>query len=167
MPKPLLLPVLVALACVVATAYGAAHNQISYSVGPDYFHMLKFPQFGIAQALSDRVGAALVGVYATWWMGWVIGLPIAAVCLRAQDAATMLAVFLGATAMVVGLTLGMGLLSLLIPIAPEAAASFPMPPGVQDQIGYARAALMHEVSYGAGFVGLLVGLIYAWRKTRH
>lgn len=166
MSKPVLLPFLVGLACVMAAVYGALHNQISYSVGPDYFHALKFPQFGIAPALPYRAGAALVGVYASWWMGWVIGLPIAAVCLRARDAGAMVAVFLGAAALVMGLTLGLGLLSLLVPIAPEAAASFPMPSAVQDPVAFARAALMHEISYGAGLFGLLVGLIYAWRKTR-
>jgi hypothetical protein len=58
--KVLLLPVLYALALVVAGCYGALHNQISYTVAPTYFHGHKFVQFGIPPEYHNRIGAALV-----------------------------------------------------------------------------------------------------------
>ncbi len=66
---------LVALAALSAAIFGALHNQLSYSVGPDYFLSFKFPQFGIPEGTSPRFGAAQVGVLASWWMGVLVGLP--------------------------------------------------------------------------------------------
>jgi hypothetical protein len=34
-----------AIACLIAGAYGALHNQISYSVASEYFQQFKFIQF--------------------------------------------------------------------------------------------------------------------------
>lgn len=166
MAKILLLPVLLCFACLLAAGYGALHNQISYTVGPDYFHALKFIQFNIAPALPYRAGAAIVGVYASWWMGLVIGLPIALVCLRAPTAAAMRALFIKVALGVVALTLALGLLSLLIPVTPAMLAAIPIAPGTTDPTGYARAAILHEVSYGAGLLATLIGVLYAFRDTR-
>ena len=67
---------LLCVACVVAGLYGMLHNQISYTVSPDYFYAYKFKQFDIPEPLRGRVGAALVGWYASWWMGVLIGIPV-------------------------------------------------------------------------------------------
>jgi acyl-CoA thioester hydrolase len=72
------LPVLVlllALAALTRRIFGALHNQLSYTVGPTYFTGLKFPQFAIPADTAPRLGAALVGVQASWWMGPLVALP--------------------------------------------------------------------------------------------
>ena len=61
MAKLALFPVLLAAACIVAGVYGALHNQISYSVSPEYFFAFKFHQFGIPEHLQNRIGASIVG----------------------------------------------------------------------------------------------------------
>jgi hypothetical protein len=58
-----------------AAVFGALHNQLSYSVGPTYFTALKFDQFAIPPDTAPRLGAALVGIQASWWMGPLIALP--------------------------------------------------------------------------------------------
>jgi len=166
MVKIALVPVLILSACLLAAAYGALHNQISYTVGPDYFHAFKFIQFNIAPALPYRMGAAIVGVQASWWMGMIIGLPIALICARAPNARQMTAVFARAALLVMGLTLALGMATLLVPPGALPGGLIDFPPGVQDQPGFLRAALLHDVSYLAGVVGLVAGLGYAWRATR-
>jgi hypothetical protein len=52
---------LLSAGCVLAGLYGAVHNQISYTVSPDYFWTFKFDQFGIPEALRGPLGASLVG----------------------------------------------------------------------------------------------------------
>jgi len=42
MRKLALFPFLLAAGCGISGLYGAAHDQISYSISPDYFHALKF-----------------------------------------------------------------------------------------------------------------------------
>ena len=82
--KPLAFVGLVAAAAVLAAAYGALHDQLSYTVAPEYFTRFKFVQFaayGVA-SMTPRVGAALVGVLATWWVGLYAGLLVAGAGLK-------------------------------------------------------------------------------------
>src|SRR5262245_48699964 len=55
---------------IVAGAYGALHDQVSYSISPEYFTKLKFRQFSYADfGWPPRVFAAEVGFLAFWWVG--------------------------------------------------------------------------------------------------
>jgi hypothetical protein len=47
MKKRVTIPILFVLACLFAGIYGALHNQISYSVAPEYFTQFKFIKFQI------------------------------------------------------------------------------------------------------------------------
>src|SRR5713226_8829047 len=70
---------LVVLAVLVAGLYGIIHNQISYTVSPEYFTKFKFRQFGfVDMQLPERVRASMVGFLASWWMGIPIGLLVGA-----------------------------------------------------------------------------------------
>ncbi len=160
MAKLLALPFLILLACLLAGLYGMVHNQISYTVGPDYFHAFKFLQFNIAEALPYRVGAAIVGWRASWWMGLVIGVPIAALALLMPSVGHMIRAFLRAAMMVVGMTLVLGVSSLAFTVDPDRYDLFRIPQGVEDPAGFVRAGLMHDASYVAGLIGLLAGVIY-------
>ncbi|TBX15441.1 hypothetical protein [Nioella sediminis] len=160
MARFVVLPVLIAFACLLAGLYGMVHNQISYTVGPDYFHAFKFHQFNIAEALPFRVGAAIVGWQASWWMGIVIGVPIAAIGLAMPSTGQMVRTFIGVSMMVVGITLVLGVASLAIPVDPSQYHHFRIPSGVEDAEGFVRAGLMHSTSYLAGLIGLVAGVIF-------
>ncbi|MDA5093470.1 hypothetical protein O2N63_05145 [Aliiroseovarius sp. KMU-50] len=152
------------LACLLAGGYGMVHNQISYTVGPDYFHTFKFRQFRIPDYFPPRIGAALVGWWASWWMGVVIGLPIAFLSFGIPDRHEGWRGFVQVALIVVGLTFGLGMLSLLVD---PPMAYIPVPENALDPIGFGRAAMLHNTSYLAGGFGLLVGLVIMGRKVRH
>ena len=62
------------LGALVGGLYGALHDQLSYTLCPDFFTRFKFIQFWIHWGYeSPRLGAAWVGFRATWWLGawWV------------------------------------------------------------------------------------------------
>ncbi|MGI3185483.1 hypothetical protein [Nioella aestuarii] len=160
MAKLFALPFLLVLACLLAGTYGMVHNQISYTVGPDYFHAFKFHQFNIAEALPHRVGAAIVGWRASWWMGLVIGVPIAALSLAMPTARQMFGAFVKAALVVVTITLVLGVASLLVPTDPSQYRLFHIPAAVEDVQGFVRAGLMHDTSYLAGMIGLVSGAVY-------
>jgi hypothetical protein len=62
------------LAAIVAGVFGALHDQLSYTVSPEYFTKFKFRQFGMMNVdLPERVRAAYVGLLASWWMGAFMG----------------------------------------------------------------------------------------------
>lgn len=166
MMKLLLLPVLIGFACCVAGLYGMIHNQISYTVAPEYFTAFKFRQFRISDTLPPRLGAALVGWQASWWMGALIGAPIGMATLFLPTLAQMATVFLRVTLLVVAITLALGCASLLIPVGPDIIALIPIPQGVVDSRAFARAGLMHDSSYLAGILALLIGLAWVLRSVR-
>src|SRR5690242_10176342 len=56
---------------IVAGVYGMLHDQITYTISPEYFTKLKFDQFAYAEfGFSERVFVAEIGFLATWWVGF-------------------------------------------------------------------------------------------------
>jgi hypothetical protein len=161
--KLALFPLLLAAGCFLSGAYGALHDQISYSVSRDYFHHLKFHQFGIRARLHNRLGATLVGWYATWWMGLLIGVPLLTIGLYLPDARTYLTHCLTAFAVVAVTALATGLFGLLRTRRNVTLVSgwiCELPEGVVDTFGFVRVAVMHSWSYLGGFLGILTGTVY-------
>lgn len=55
---------------ILAGLYGILHDNITYSISPEYFTKLKFQQFHYANlGLGDRVFASTIGFLATFWVG--------------------------------------------------------------------------------------------------
>ena len=103
--KALLIPLCVLIACLLAAALGALQNQLTYPVSPSWFHDWKFSQFDIPPALHGRVGASLVGLLATWWLGLILGLVLLIPCLFQPTARRMFSAFLKAALFVLAATL--------------------------------------------------------------
>jgi hypothetical protein len=110
--------ILVVCAAAVAGAYGAVHNQIRYTVSQKYFTRYKFEQFRIGPQFHNRLGAAVVGVRALWWMGVPIGLVLGSMSwlhaglLRMLREGLFAFVVVAATALMIGaLGLGYGLVA--------------------------------------------------------
>ena len=144
MAKLALFPVLLLAACLVAGLYGALHNQISYTVAPVYFHAFKFEQFEIPLNLHNRLGAAIVGWRASWWMGLIIGVPVLFVGLILPDWKTYASQCLLAFAVV-------AVTALLVGLAALVRAWF------LGASTFDCALAMHNASYLGGFIGILTG----------
>jgi hypothetical protein len=163
MAKVALFPVLLAAGCLISGVYGALHNQISYSVSPDYFHAFKFNQFGIPEGLRDGIGASIVGWHASWWMGIIIGVPVLLVGLVMPDARSYFSRVLIAFAVVAATALVVGLGALADACSSITASNLPgyrYPDGVTDKVAFARAGAMHNFSYLGGFIGIITGSLY-------
>lgn len=151
---------LLGIAALSAALFGAVHNQLSYSVGPSYFEALKFAQFGISPETSARLGAALVGMQASWWMGLLVGLPAFLYGLAAVPRTeTYFAAGLGAIGLVVVLATSAALVGLVGGIAADATGILDgvlaIPEGpVRSE--FLRAGFMHDAAYVAGALGLLL-----------
>lgn len=163
MTRLLLFSLLLIAACVVAGLYGALHNQISYTVSPDYFFAFKFRQFAIPEGLQNRVGASIVGWHASWWMGLFIGLPVLSIALIMPDWKTYLSYGLlsfavvAVTALVVGLG---GLVYACLAIPEAAMADYWCPAGVADRAAFVRAGVMHDCSYLGGGIGIITAAVF-------
>lgn len=163
MAKLALFFVLLAVACLIAGAYGALHDQVSYTVSPDYFHAFKFYQFNTPAHLQNRLGASLVGWQASWWMGLPIGVPVLAIGLIMpgwKKYVTRCLLALGVVA-VTTLLVGLGALAYASWTITEGnLPAFWYPDGVTDRIAFARVGIMHNFSYLGGFLGIITGSLY-------
>lgn len=155
--------VLLVLAALAAATFGALHNQLSYSVGPTYFTDFKFLQFNISDTIPERLGASLVGVMASWWMGPIIGLPAFIYGLVAvPNARSYLAAGCGAIFIVILLATFGALTGLLGGLVADNTGlmdemiTFPAGPTRSDLL---RAGFMHDASYIAGALGLIAAFI--------
>lgn len=168
MTKLILIPPLFAVACLFAGTYGVLHNQISYTVSPEYFTQFKFEQFAIHYYFRNRLGAAFVGWFAAWWMGIVIGMILIPCGLVIRGVSNyfwgMIQVF-GIVAMT---TLVMGLLALgasFILVDANAVGEISRYQNeIVDDVAFARAGMMHNFSYLGGLVGIITGGIAIFLK---
>lgn len=163
MGKVALFPVLILAACLTAGLYGMLHNQISYTVSLDYFHAFKFHQFRIPEVWHGRIGAALVGWRASWWMEVLIGVPVLLVGLIMPDWKSYLRHGFIAIAVAAGTTLLVGLAALAYAYATISETTLPgfyYPEGLRNNAAFARAGLMHNFSYLGGFLGIFTSSIY-------
>jgi hypothetical protein len=164
MRRIVLFPVLLGFAVLLAAAYGALHNQISYTVAPGYFHEFKFRTFYIPSELQNRFGAALVGVRASWWMGVILAVPVYAAALFVRGDRAFVRTFLQAAVLVVAITLLAGLGALgwaMISIRAETLPFWMEGRPVSDPVSFARAGTMHNHSYLGGLIGAGCGVVYA------
>lgn len=158
---------MIVVSCLLAGVYGALHNQVSYSISPEYFHNLLFERTGISGEGNPRIGAAQVGFAGSWWMGLVTGVPLAtlALFLKGPERAMFRVYFISAL-VIIALTAAFGMASLTLDIPPGAAA----PEGVSDPGAFLRAALLHSYSYLSGVVALVGGLgvmgVTVWRSRK-
>jgi len=158
---------LVLIAVLLAGMYGAVHNQISYTVSPEYFTKFKFRQFGLVDlALPDRVKASVVGVLASWWMGIPIGLLAGASGFIYREPRVMLHQTLKAYGVLVGSTLAVGMVGLVYgyvstrTIDPAAYRHWYVPEDVVALRRFLCAGYLHNSSYLGGLLGIAAAWLY-------
>ncbi|HLH89419.1 MAG TPA: hypothetical protein VKX28_13285 [Xanthobacteraceae bacterium] len=164
--------VLVAMAA--AGAFGALHDQISYTVAPEYFTRFKFIQFHLLDPrVPERVRAAQVGFLASWWMGLPLGLLIGLGGFLQPTPARMLQALLASILVSFAFTLAVALAGLAYGywqtahIDRAAYAGWFVPIGVTDLRRFLCAGYMHDAAYLGGALAIPVAwgfLIYVWAR---
>ena len=154
---------IVVLAIFAAGLFGVVHNQVSYTVAPEYFTKFKFRRFGLTDTpLPERVRASMVGFLASWWMGVPIGLLVGAAGFIHRGHRRMLRVSLWALLVAVGFTLLFGLGGLLYGYLQTAHINVAeyrgwfIPADVTDLRRFLCAGYMHNSSYLGGVLAILV-----------
>ena len=162
-----------ALGALVAGLYGVLHDEVTYSISPEYFTRLKFLQFHYADfGLPPRVFVAEIGVLATWWVGLIAGWFLARVAVPSfppakarvhcfRNFAIILACALAASMVGFGLGLLRGPHADLSAWQGLASAR-----GVVDLPSFVRVAYIHNASYLGGLIGLVTALIHLQRLKR-
>jgi hypothetical protein len=159
----LLLPVAVGF----ASAFGILHNQISYTVAPEYFTKFKFIQFGlVASSLPDRMNATIVGFFASWWMGIPIGLLLGAMGFIHLGHWRMFKVTVWSFIVAIGFTLLFGLGGLLYGYLQTRTfdladySGWYLPEDISDWRRFLCAGYLHNSSYLGGVISIFIGWIF-------
>ena len=157
---------------IIAGIYGILHDQVTYSISPEYFTNLKFKQFQYADpGLGERVFVSCIGFLATWWVGFIIAWFLARRLIPNQDRAIAYrGIFTGF--MVVfsaGLLAGIAgyLYSSWLGTDSDYSAWQPAIDRfkITDTFAFVRVAYIHNASYLGGLVGLIVALIVIQPKA--
>jgi len=149
-------PALLLLACALSGVYGMVHNQVSYSISSEYFTKFKFDQFDISQSVSERLGAAIVGWHASWWMGAFIGLFLVPAGMLVRAFSVVLA-----TTILVGM-IGL-LLAIAFTKADPVVDTMLRDALIDDPVAFRRTAALHNASYIGGLLGIFAGLVSVFK----
>jgi hypothetical protein len=161
-----ILPLLLA-GSLIAGLYGAIHNQVSYTVSPEFFHKFKFIQFRIPSMFHNRLGASIVGFNASIWTGLAAGLPLVLLGFVHREPRTytrhvLVAFLIVALSAFCWAVAALWLIDqygrFLPPGSTILAAS--TPEGVKDRMAFTNAGMMHNLGYIGGVIGVLGGAVY-------
>ncbi len=146
----------------IAGCFGILHDQVTYTISPEYFTRMKFQQFrSVDFGLPPRLFVAEIGFLATWWVGLIAAWFLARVALPkfespGKKVISAMAVIVGVTILsgTAGYFAGPGLLGNR-PGWGEALDSF----GVTDTTAFHRVAGIHLGSYAGAFLGWIALMV--------
>lgn len=163
---------IIILAPVVAGLYGIIHDQLTYTISPEYYTKFKFYQFGLmdigneAIFTNPRIQVSAVGFLATWWMGIPIGLILALVSTIHHSGNRMFRIGLVAFAVTIVIAFFTGLIGLAYGKfhLSEIGVKWWLPENLIDKKNFISVGSMHNFSYLGGLTGLIAGIIYIVKK---
>jgi len=158
---------------LLAGFYGAAHDQITYSISPEYFTRVKFLQFHYADFGSPpRIFAAEIGFLASCWVGFFAAWFLARVTVPAFSKSTVRQHMLKGFGIIFGLTLAGGIVGFVwgaLRIRSDLSAWQIVCEklSVADVPHFVEVAFIHNGSYAGAILGFLIALAWiAWRTRR-
>jgi hypothetical protein len=152
------------LGALVAGLYGVVHDQVTYTIAPEYFTRLKFDQFSYADlGWPERGFVAEIGFLATWWVGFFAAWFIARVAVPSfpkREAFRQTLLSFGVVFATAGLAACVGYL-LGVFHGPDYATWRPLTQLLQvsDVRGFVCVAYIHNGGYLGGLTGLMAALL--------
>lgn len=153
---------------------GVAHDQISYTVSNEYFTKFKFIQFHLLDSgVPERIRAAQVGFFSSWWMGLPLGLLAGAAGFIHTSASQMRRALFLSLPVIVGFTLAFALLGLAygavqtVNLELANYAAWFVPQGLEQPRRFICAGYMHNAAYLGGVAAIPASwLFHVWYR-RH
>ena len=174
MKKFLTLILIIAIAPIIGGFFGILHDQLTYTISPEYYTKFKFYQFGLMDMRNEaifpnpRIQVSAVGFMATWWMGLPIGLILGLVGLIHKDHRQMLKVTMKAVLITVIVAFVTGLIGLAYGklFLVDKGVDWWLPENLIDRENFISVGSMHNFSYLGGLFGLIAGIIYSIKQKK-
>jgi len=154
----------------VAGLYGALHDQISYSISPEYFTKMKFYQFSYADfGWPPRVFVSEIGFLATWWVGLFAGWFLARIGLTEIPIPVQRQAVVKAFAIVLLVTATCALIGVLLGWVVTQSSDLndwnhhQHALGIKDLPSFVIVAYLHLAGYVGALIGCLLAIVYVRR----
>lgn len=172
MKKLGILILIIVIAPLIGGLFGILHDQLTYTISPEYYTKFKFYQFGLMNIGNEaifptpRLQVTAVGFMATWWMGLPIGLILGLVGLVHKDSKQMFHSTIKAIIITIIVAFSTGLIGLVygkIYLA-QIGVNWWLPHNLIDTDNFIAVGSMHNFSYLGGLTGLIAGIFYSIRQ---
>ncbi|MDA7920179.1 hypothetical protein N9B73_00355 [Verrucomicrobiales bacterium] len=168
---------LTAAGALVGGFYGVLHDQVTYTIGPEYFTRFKFDQFSYARPALDspRLFAGIIGFLASWWVGALTAWVLARVSVKREGLLPPHRVVAKSFALVFATTMVSGVIGYCWGLYrrttghSEGWRDWMAELGVIDEKAFMTVGYIHNASYIGGSVGMFFGIMYLirwWQKER-
>jgi hypothetical protein len=154
-------------AVLLAGLFGMIHNQISYSVSAEYFTRFKFIQFKLLDShMPERVRAAEVGFFASWWLGIPLGVLCGSAGFVQRSPALMARALIWSLPVLAAFTLMIALAGLAYgwheteTIDVTGYRAWFIPPDLKDLRRFLCAGYMHNSAYLGGLLSIPAAWIF-------
>lgn len=157
------------LSPLIGGIYGIIHDQLTYTISPEYYTKFKFYQFGFAVSGdefipdSPRLFVSGVGFLATWWVGLIIGIILGLVGFIHKDGKTMMNITIKAILLTIMIALIVGVTGLLygkFHLA-ETGVRWNLRENLIDKENFIAVGSMHNFSYLGGLIGMIISIIFS------
>jgi hypothetical protein len=162
------------LAPLFAGLYGILHDQLTYTISPEYYTKFKFFQFGLlnlgekATFAIPRIQVSYVGFLATWWMGIPIGIILSLVGLIHKENKIMFRITMSSFLITIIIAFLTGIIGLIYGkiILTKIGVNWYLPDNLIDKSNFILVGSMHNFSYFGGLTGIIAGIIYSFKQKR-
>lgn len=154
---------IVIISTLLASIYGALHNQVTYSISSEYFTVFKFDQFGFTDWGNNnpRATTSLIGVLATWWVGLFIGIFQGLVSLIHKTSRLMFQYAFRAVLITLGVTIIFGFIGYTAEtFNPQTYPDCCFPYSIIDGKSFQIVGSIHNYGYAGGEIGAFTGIVY-------
>lgn len=156
------------IAIILAGIYGILHDQLTYSISPEYFTKFKYKQFGFKPEWfgGHRQTVAAIGFLATWWTGLFIGISLGLPALFFPDHKRMITALKKAIRLLLMITVATGAAGFIYGkfYLAKNRVDWWLPEDLSDISSFIIAGSIHNFSYLGGLLGLLISIVYIIRS---
>lgn len=147
---------------ILAGLFGIIHDQVTFSICPEYFTKFKYRQFNFkAEDFgSDRLTVAAIGFLATWWVGMFIGIVLGFTSLLLKDSNMMKSVVIKSLQIIFLITILFSFLGFIYGryYLTQKGVDWWLPGDLNDLKGFITVGSIHNFSYIGGIIGLMAGI---------
>ena len=150
-------------AIVTASVFGILHDQVTFTISPEYYTNFKFNQFGLDFYGKDshRLLVCIVGILAIWWVGLILGIVFSLMSLFLKTPKEMIAKSMRAVVITLIITVVTAVIGYLygrfILINSDKLMNIY---DIKDFENYLIVGSIHKYSYVGGGIGLFAGSLY-------